>query len=248
MLSAVAEALQADGIESAVVEIRGGSLQPLVYVIPADCDDGMHVAWYSEGHSPSGRAEIQSLTFTYGRRDGEPFLHCHGSWRLGDGSVGGGHLMPHEAQFSEAVEGEVFALSGAILDQLDDGETNFRLFTPLPLCGHPNGDGTRAVLCRVKPNEEIHSAIERTAREHGFKRATLHGVGSFVGCDFADGRHMPGKALEVFIRDGSLQELDGRTCSRLDVAAVDAAGAVLEGEITHGNAVCVTFELLIVEA
>jgi hypothetical protein len=116
------------GIDSAVVEIEGGAFNPLVYVMPAPTDDGVHAAWYSATHGPRGRSAIEALSFTYGRCNGEPFLHCHGVWRHPDGSRHAGHLMPHDARFAEPVKARVFAVSGAILDQLEDEETRFRLF------------------------------------------------------------------------------------------------------------------------
>lgn len=247
VLSSVTEALAPLGIDSAVVEIAGGAFEPLVYVMPAESDDGVHAAWYSETHAPEGRAEIEALSFTYGRRDGEPFLHCHGVWRHADGLRRAGHLMPGEACFAEPVEATVLALSGAMLDQLDDSETKFRLFTPVAR-GEPNQEGRRAVLCRVKPNEEICGAIERTAAEHGIERASLHGVGSLVGCDFTDGQHMASIASELFIRRGAVRSENGEPVASLDIAIVDIDGSIFEGEILRGrNTVCVTFELVIVE-
>ncbi|MGI6856621.1 PCC domain-containing protein [Mesorhizobium sp. 1B3] len=247
VLSSVSQALTPLGIESAVVEISGGAFDPLVYVMPAESDDGVHAAWYSETHAPEGRAEIEALSFTYGRRDGEPFLHCHGVWRHADGQRRAGHLMPGEACFAEPVEATVVALSGAILDQLEDSETEFRLFTPV-VHGGWSQESRRAVLCRVKPNEEICSSIEHTVKEHGIERASLHGVGSLVGCDFADGQHMASIASELFIRRGSVRRENGEPVASLDIAIVDINGRIFEGEILRGrNTVCVTFELLIVE-
>jgi predicted DNA-binding protein with PD1-like motif len=248
VLGAVEEALRERGFESALVHIKGGAFLPLIYVMPALSDDDTHAAWYSDTHSPAGRAEIEELVLTFGQRDGKPFLHCHGIWRHADGVRGAGHLMPHDAQFAEPVEADVWALSGAVLDQLEDTETNFKLFTPVQLASAKPDAGQRAVLCRVKPNEEIHTAIERTIQAHGIERATLHGIGSLVGCDFADGQHMASIASELFIRDGSVQPHEGKPTSRLDIAVVDIAGNIFEGEIVRGvNTVCVTFELLIVE-
>lgn len=246
VLSSVTEALAPLGIESAIVEIAGGPFEPLVYVMPAESDDGVHAAWYSRTHAPSGRGTIEALAFTYGRRDGAPFLHCHGIWRHADGQRRAGHLIPGEASFAEPVEATVIALSGATLDQLDDDETRFRLFTPVP--HGESSSGQRAVLCRVKPNEEICAAIERTAKAHGIEHASLHGIGSLVGCDFTDGQHMASIASELFIRRGSLRPVRGEPVAALDIAVVDIGGRIFEGEIERGrNTVCVTFELAIVE-
>ncbi|MDI6025026.1 DUF296 domain-containing protein [Corticibacterium sp. UT-5YL-CI-8] len=248
VLDAVTEAFAPLGIESAVVTISGGTFDPLIYVMPAPASDAIHAAWYSETHSPEGRGAIETLTFTYGRRDGAPFLHCHGIWHHADASRHAGHLMPHDARFAEAVDAEVLAVSGAVLDQLDDDETKFKLFTPVPLEGPEAEGGKRGVLCRVKPNAEINAAVEQTARAAGFERATLHGIGSLVGCDFVDGQHMESFASELFIRKGTVETINGEHVSSIDIGIVDVDGAIFEGEIVRGrNPVCVTFELLIVE-
>lgn len=249
VLDAVEQAFAPHGIESAIVRIAGGAFDPLVYVMPAPSVDGIRAAWYSQTHSPSGRCPIGELVFTYGRRDGAPFLHCHGTWRHADGTLHAGHLMPHDARFAEPVAADVLAISGAVFDQLDDSETMFKLFTPVPLPGTARAEDRRGILCRVKPNAPVHAEIERVAAEHGIRRATIHGIGSLVGCDFADGRHMASIASELFIRSGTLETHDGKTGAELDLVIVDVDGEIFEGAVVNGtNAVCITFELLIVES
>ncbi|MBL0933468.1 MAG: DUF296 domain-containing protein [Rhizobiaceae bacterium] len=249
VLDAVEQAFRPHGIESAIVRIAGGAFDPLVYVMPAPSVDGIRAAWYSKTHSPNGRCPVGELVFTYGRRDGAPFLHCHGTWRHADDSLHAGHLMPHDARFAEPVEADVLAISGAVFDQLDDAETMFKLFTPVPLAGAPAAGAKRGVLCRVKPNAPIHAEIERVAAEHDIHRGTVHGIGSLVGCDFADGRHMASIASELFIRSGTLETRGDKTRAELDLVIVDIDGEILEGPVVNGtNNVCITFELLIVES
>jgi predicted DNA-binding protein with PD1-like motif len=249
VLEAVHEALAEKGCDSAIVEVRGGAFAPLAYVAPTLSHDGLHAAWYSDIHAPNGRAPIEDLVMTFGRRDGEPFLHGHGVWRHEDGFRAAGHVMPKDSQFAEPVEAEAWILSGAIMDQLEDSETRFRLFTPVPHAAAPAITPRRAVLCRLKPNEPIHSAIERTAAEHGIERATLHGIGSLVGCTFADGQVMESAASELLIRKGTLSpDRSGQAKAKLDIAIVDTECTIFEGEIAYGvDAVCITFEVLIVE-
>lgn len=249
VLEAVDEALKEKGYESAVIQIRGGAFNPLVYVIPALSEGRAQAAWYSDTRRPTGRAAIEELCLTFGRRDGEPFLHCHGIWHHADGFRAAGHLMPHEARFAEPVEADVWAISGAVFDQLEDEETLFKLFTPIAIMPKPSTRSRRAVLCRIKPNEEINAAILRIVREQGIENATLHGVGSLVGCDFVDGSHMSSIASELYIKSGKVWKQNGTLRSRLDIAIVDIDGQIFEGEITRSrNNVCVTFELLIVES
>ncbi|WP_312796360.1 DUF296 domain-containing protein [Tianweitania sp.] len=243
VLEAVAQALASEGIDSAVIEIEGGSFAPLVYVIPAPSPDDSHAAWYSDTRQPDGVALGESLVMSFGRRQGKPFIHCHGIWVHADGFRGAGHLIPHEAMFAEEVEATVYAVSGAIFDQQQDAETNFTLLTPVPN-GVVQPDEDRGVLLRIKPNTDIHAAVEDAAKSAGITSGTLHGIGSLVGCDFADGTHMASYASELFIREGRVEA--GRAA--LDIAIVDIDAAIFEGEITRGtNPVCVTCELLIVE-
>ncbi|GHD24229.1 DUF296 domain-containing protein [Tianweitania populi] len=242
VLEAVAKALASEGIDSAVIEIEGGSFAPLVYVIPAPSPDDSHAAWYSDTRQPDGVALGESLVMSFGRRQGQPFIHCHGIWIHADGFRGAGHLIPHEARFAEGVEATVYAVSGALFDQQQDAETNFTLLTPVPN-GAADPDGAKGVLLRIKPNSDIHAAVEDAARSAGLADGTVHGIGSLVGCDFADGTHMASYASELFIRDGSID--NGK--ATLDIAIVDVDAAIFEGEISRGtNPVCVTCELLIV--
>lgn len=249
VIAAIEEALGAKGYQSAVIELKGGSFLPLVYVTPIIPADGLHAAWYSETHTPSGRADIEMLTVVFGRRDGQPFLHCHGVWRHEDGYLGAGHLMPADAEFAQPVEADVWGISGAIMDQLDDSETKFRLFTPLPYAETPAASIRRAVLCRLKPNEPLHRAIETIAAQHGIERATLHGIGSLIGCTFATGDVMTAAASELLIREGRLApDACGKVSCVIDLAIVDPERRIFEGQIVDGaDPVCITFELLIVE-
>jgi hypothetical protein len=243
VLQAIAQALGEQGIDSAVIEIEGGSFAPLVYVIPAPSPDESHAAWYSDMRRPEGTALGERLVLSFGRRHGESFIHCHGIWIHADGFRGAGHLIPHEAMFAQDVDATVYAVSGAIFDQQQDDETNFTLLTPVPN-GTPAANHARGVLLRIKPNADIHAALEQAAGEAGIHHATVHGIGSLVGCDFADGSHMASYASELFIRDGRIN--DGKAV--LDIAIVDVDAGIFEGEITRGtNPVCVTCELLIVE-
>lgn len=244
VLQAIAQTLGEHAIDSAVIEIEGGSFAPLVYVIPAASSDSSHAAWYSDTRQPAETALGESLVLSFGRRQGEPFIHCHGIWIHADGFRGAGHLIPHEAMFAEAVEATVYAVSGAIFDQRQDVETNFTLLTPVPN-GQPRPDEAEGVLLRIKPNTDIHSALEDAAHIAGISNATVHGIGSLVGCDFVDGRHMASYASELFIREGRID--DGE--AMLDIAIVDVDAKIFEGEIVRStNPVCVTCELLIVEA
>jgi predicted DNA-binding protein with PD1-like motif len=242
---AVANAFHAARASSGFVRLRGATVAPMRYVIPAAAPDDTHAAWYSETHAPDGVCTIEDAGMIIGLRDGEPFLHCHGSWLLPNGERRMGHLLPLESQFSQSVEAEAWLVSGARFDVRDDAETNFRLFHAVEDTDARLLRGTRAVLCTIRPNQDIGAAIEGICRDHGIANASIEGIGSLVGAEFEDGSRLASYATEVLVRHGDVR--DGR-CT-LDIALVGMAGEIGEGRLVAGvNAVCVTFELLVVEA
>ncbi len=244
VLEAVSDALAAQGIDSAVIEFSNGNLSPLVYVIPAPSPDEAHAAWYSDVRRSGSNARFERAVMSFGRRQGAPFIHCHGIWIHGDGFRGAGHLIPHETMFANVTEATVYAVSGAIFEQQPDAETNFPLLTPIPH-GEMMKDGDRAVLFRIKTNTDIHAAAEEVARVHDIARGHIHGIASLVGCDFVDGRHMASYASELFIRDG---RIDGGK-AEIDIGVVGIDAEIFEGEIKRGgNVICIACELLMIEA
>jgi hypothetical protein len=119
-----------------------------------------------------------------------------------------------------------------------DTETNFTLFQPDGSC---TGD-TRAVACRVRPNEDIVAAVEAIARAHHMPEATIRGsLGSLIGAHFSNGTTVPDNATEVLVRSGQVR--DG--IAALDLLVVDGRGDVHEGWLQRGeNPVCITFDLV----
>lgn len=240
---AVTGALAAAGFASGHVDLAGVALAPMRYVIPAPAPDDTHVAWYSDTHAPEGTGRIERAGVTAGSRDGEAFIHCHGVWTEADGSRRGGHLLPHETIVAEDAQVRGWGIDGAAFVARDDPESNFKLFRAEATAATGKG-GRRALTCTVRPNGDICKAIEAACAAHGLQSASVHGVGSLIGVDFTDGRHVPSYATEVFVREGHIA--DG-SC-HLDVALADMAGAVHEGVLERGrNPVCVTFELLLIE-
>ena len=133
---------------------------------------------------PEGIARLENATLSYGNDGGKPFIHCHGIWRHAGGHLGGGHLIPEDTGLAEDVVATAWIVSGAFLDRQADTETNFPLPTPVAE-GSPDLASKCAALLRIKPNMDIHLAIEAAAREHGIDNGTIHGVCSLVSCDFA---------------------------------------------------------------
>jgi hypothetical protein len=61
--------------------------------MPALAVDDQHAAFYSAPHAMEEGTLIEYACATAGRKDGEPFVHCHAIWRGRDGQRQGGHLM-----------------------------------------------------------------------------------------------------------------------------------------------------------
>jgi predicted DNA-binding protein with PD1-like motif len=124
-----------------------------------------------------------------------------------------------------------------------DAETNFSLFQPAPMPG-PAG-GTRALVLRVRPNEDLAAALEAACRMHGFARAVLRGgVGSLVSPRFAEGTGTDDIATELLVTGGGVTTAGGA----VSVALADMRGQVHAGSVVRGaNAVCITCELVLEE-
>lgn len=243
---AIADAMAEAGFDSGYVRLRSVPVSPLHYVIPARSPDGEHAAWYSETYSPVGESVIEDAGAIFGSRDGEPFIHCHGSWRTDDGVVKMGHLLPLESIVAKATEVEAWGVSGAAFVVQDDPETRFRLFAALPSSASGATGSRRAVIATFRPNQDIVGAIEALCVARDMTSAEIHGIGSLVGASFDDGSGVESYATEVLIERGELRVESGARCV-LDIALVGMDGTWARGRLAGSNAVCVTFELLIVE-
>ncbi|WP_107677498.1 DUF296 domain-containing protein [Agrobacterium sp. LAD9] len=245
---AIASAFAERGFEGGYVKLKNVPMKRLHYVMPAAAPDGAHAAWYSETFSmPDGT--IIDAGLHMGRRDGEPFLHCHGSWKSTDGVVSMGHLLPFEAEFAATTPLEALALDGAILDVQRDEETNFPLFTPIAQPRSRTGSGLRALLCTVRPNTDICTALEAASTQFGLREAEVNGIGSLIGADYEDGTSLTAYASEILIRNGRIgPSAAGGEQAMLDIAMVDLTKHISGGRLVRGkNPVCVTFELLLTE-
>ena len=94
LIDAIAKPLLAAGFEAAAVRLEGGSLMPFTYLIPAASTEPRYAAYYSAPFTPLGETRIEVANVSVGRRDGQPFLHCHGIWVEADGSVAAGTRSP----------------------------------------------------------------------------------------------------------------------------------------------------------
>lgn len=244
---AIADAFAEQGFQGGYVRLKNVAMKRLNFVMPAASPDETHAAWYSETFCvPDGT--IIDAGLHMGRRDGKPFLHCHGSWKNAEGLVSMGHLLPFESEFAAETPLKALALDGAILDAQHDEETNFPLFTPIPQPRNRQETGLRALLCTVRPNTDLCLALEAASTQFGLRQAEVNGIGSLIGADYQDGTTIAAYASEILIREGRLGTAKGGKDTVLDIAMVDLARHISGGRLVRGkNPVCVTFELLLTE-
>ena len=249
LLEAARSGFAMAGFASGVLRWTGGGLGPFAYVMPALAKTDEHAAFYSATFRPAGVTRLKLAAMTFGIRDGEPFFHCHALWTEADGRAGGGHILPVETVVAEAFEVSAFGIDGATFLAEHDPETNFKLFGPV--AANLTGDlseASRAFAMRLRPNQDLSLALEAFCRQHGIRRAHLHGgVGSTIGACFADGRRVVPFATEVAVRFGSIVAGPGGTLhTDLDIAMVDYLGGIAEGRLVRGdNPVLMTMELVL---
>ncbi len=231
--------LVAAGFQSAAVTLCGAALAPFRYVMPNPSPDASHVAWFSATQAPEGTSRVELANATFGWSGGAPFVHCHAVWREPDGRRRGGHILPHETWIAEPAEAAAWGFRSIRIEALPDAETNFALFQPAGM----SAPGASGVVVRIKPNQDIISAIETVADRHGMADATIRGsLGSLIGARFSDGTRVDDSATEVLVRHGTIRA--GR--ASLDLLVVDMQGRVHEGWLTRGdNPVCITFDIVL---
>lgn len=247
LVEAVRRGFAAAGFTSGVVRLRDVALGPFAYVMPALSKDDEHAAFYSEFFRPAGITRIHAGALSFGTRDGAAFFHCHGLWREADGKECGGHVIPEETMVAEAIEVEAFGVTGAYFGVMPDPETNFRIFHPAPRPGE-HGEGARAFVIRLRPNQDFCGALERFCREHGIAQARIHGgVGSTIGVHLTNETVFENFATEVYIEAGTIKpDASSSPVASVDVGLVDYTGRIAHGRLTRGdNRVLMTFELVI---
>lgn len=245
LLDGIAAAVGAAGFDSAALELEGGAFGPFTYVIPALSSTPEHAAFYSDMQRPGGATPLRSARMTFGRKDGEPWFHCHGFWTVG-GALTGGHVIPQETFVSEPIRVRGLGIAGAQFDVAKDPETNFTIF-------HPRADGTasgdvEAVAIRIRPHEDVCRTFERLAAERGWQKARIRGgVASTIGARFEGGTTVDNFATEVFVVEGVVEpDADGQPRARVDAALIDYTGALASGRYVRGdNPVLMTFEAVL---
>jgi predicted DNA-binding protein with PD1-like motif len=267
LLQALHDLVRDHGADSACLSLAGGALGPFGYVMPALSPDAAHAAWYSAPFHPPGVTRWEAGCVTVGWRDGGKFFHCHGIWTEPDGTRHGGHVLPEETVIAAPIRAGGAMIFGARFEAVDDRETGFRLFEPVPTADSlpPRGGGTgrggsaprqtlpetNALAIRLRPNQDITTALESIGRAAGFTRArVVGGVGSIIGARFADAPPVEPFATEMFLSAGDLRCNDsGGRPSALSAALVDLTGALAGGPLVAGdNPILMTSELVLKSA
>lgn len=239
LMGAVADAMGAAGCDSGVMVLDGLRLGAHAYVMPGPSPDADHAAWYSATHRGEG-ARLDHATATVGRRNGAWWLHCHAVWHGPHGAVCG-HLLPDDVQVAEDATVTLHAFDGGGFEVRRDRETNFDIF-------HTTGGRAagNALITRIAPHEDAHAALVTLAREAGFARAEVLGIGSLIGARFESGPSMVSPISEILITPGATW---AGGALHLPVHCVDPAGGQFAGVLVPGGGpVCVTFEAMIIES
>jgi predicted DNA-binding protein with PD1-like motif len=248
LLEAARHGFAAEGFAGGTLNIGGGALGPLAYVMPALSKTGENAAFYSETFRAAGITRLSMGAMTLGQRDGAPFFHCHALWTEADGRPGGGHILPEETMVAEPFEVEAFGLDGAVFMADPDSETNFKLFGPVASAATGATTTSRAFALRLRPNQDFAGALEIFCRKRDVTHARLHGgVGSIIGARFLDGRIIEPFATEMAIRSAIIAPgTSGALEAKIDVALVDYTGGLAEGRLSRGdNPVLMTMELVL---
>lgn len=227
------------GWRGGTLSFAGGAFNPFRYVMPGPPDNASHVAYFSPPRAPAGTTRVEQANATFGWHDGKPFLHCHATWTEADGTRRGGHILNGETIVVEPATVHAWGFTELLIATSLDPETNFTLF-------QPSGSSIAtapSVFARVRPNQDIVSAVETIARLHQMPDAIIRGsLGSLIGAHFVNGTIVPDDATEVLVRSGRIVA----GVAEIDLLAVDAAGHVHEGWLERGeNPVCITFDLVL---
>jgi predicted DNA-binding protein with PD1-like motif len=158
-------------------------------------------------------------------------------------------MLAPDTMVIEPIEVTGIGLEAATFQAMPDPETNFTLFEPVTVIDDREKQaGSRVLLAKVRPNEDISIAIESICSRQGIERANVYGIGSLNQVRFTDGGRVDSYATEVLIHEGRMESVHGRPRVSLQIDVVDMEGQVFSGELVHGdNPVCVTFELVIEE-
>ncbi|SNT71779.1 hypothetical protein [Paracoccus seriniphilus] len=234
---AVVQAFSQAGFSAGYLRLADASFTRLSYVIPGPAPGDGRAAWYSATHVIED-AVLAEAGLHLGRKNGAPFLHCHGLWSDVGGPLRMGHLLTGDSILARDLHVSGWGLSGATLEVQPDPETGFELFTPTATTSSRTGQP--ALLCRLRPNEDPHALLPQAGATLG--KARIEGLGSLINTSFTDGTQ-DSYATEVLLRSGRLDR-DGVT---IEAASVGLDGEPMSGILhPHDNRICITAEVLLI--
>ena len=111
----------------------------------------------------------------------------------------------------------------------------------------------RIAVIRIRPNEDLVTAVEAAAREHGLSHAIVRSaVGSLVDASLEAGEktvEVPGPGIEILTLSGELRPgKEGELQANLSGTIADGKAQVYGGRFRRGaNPICITLELVLQE-
>lgn len=115
------------------------------------------------------------------------------------------------------------------------------------------GNLGRIAVVRIRPNEDLVTAVETAAKEYGLQQAIVRSaVGSLVDAVLEAGEktvEVPGPGIEILTLGGELRTgPDGEPQANLSGTIADGKAQVYGGRFRRGaNPICITLELVLQE-
>lgn len=241
--TAIAEAITSQGIESAWLTFEETPVETLSYVIPDKAPNDKTVAWYSKTYRLSRPGQIHAMGLIVGQFEGVPFLHGHGLWSEKEGDQKMGHIMPRETILTSDTIIHGLAFDDARFERQFDPESNFTLFQPSQKRACTGGE---FALLRIRPNEDLATALDEACSRLGWQQAKVHGLGSLVRAQFDDGRELNSFATEFLILDGTARADHTRRAGPNIAIVGEEGGKGMQGKVKRGaNPILITAELFL---
>jgi predicted DNA-binding protein with PD1-like motif len=264
-LAALQHQLESLNAESAVAQIKGGSFNPFIYVMPALSNTPDYAVYFSDRFEPQGVVRLIEGCVTYGSNQGKPMLHCHARWVDANGQPGCGHLLPHECIIDEPIEVFAWVVEGAQFQVIPDEETHFSLFQPVstqqedhffrqgkdsahassPDISRGNSDPRpfdqtsqykSAFAIRIGANQDVCQTISNICRERNILQAHfVGGVGSTIGARFVDGSVVDPHVTELYLNSGKVTYDGSHHDVEIDVTMIDYLGGISSGRLLSGE-------------